>query len=78
MLYNLINFKTMVTLFNVFLLLIFYIMIWIELKKTDSLIISKSRNLEPSRRPTGMYNLPHLYDVQDYLHGTDLQEVQEL
>ena len=24
-----------------------------------------------------MYNLPHLYDVHDYLHDTDLEEVQE-
>lgn len=25
-----------------------------------------------------MYNLPHLYDVPDYLHDTDLEEVQEI
>ena len=24
-----------------------------------------------------MSNLPHLYDVHDYLHDTDLEEVQE-
>ena len=44
----------------------------------DSHIISKSRNWGPSGRPTCMYNLPHLYDVQDYLHDTDFEELQEL
>ena len=24
-----------------------------------------------------MYNLPHLYDVLDYLHDADLEELQE-
>ena len=24
-----------------------------------------------------MYNLPHLHDVPDYLHDTNLEEVQE-
>ena len=43
----------------------------------DSHIISRSRNWGPSGRPTCMYNLPHLYDVHDYLHDTDLEEVQE-
>ena len=42
----------------------------------DSHIISKSRNWGPSGRPTYMYNLPHLYDVQDYLHDTDSEELQ--
>ena len=25
-----------------------------------------------------MYNWPHFYDVPDYLHDTDLEEVQEI
>ena len=47
-------------------------------EELDSHIISKSRNWGPSGRPTCMYNLPHLYDVQDYLHDTDFEELQEL
>ena len=38
----------------------------------------KSRNCEPNGREICMYNLPHLYDVPDYLHDTDLEEVQEI
>ena len=37
----------------------------------------KSKNCEPSGRETCMYNLPHLHDVPDYLHDTNLEEVQE-
>ena len=39
---------------------------------------SKGRNRGPIGRPTCMYNLPHLCDVQDYLHEIDLQELQEV
>ena len=40
----------------------------------DSHIGSKIRNWGPSGKPTCMYNLPHLYDVQNYLYDTDLEK----
>ena len=43
----------------------------------DSHIISRGRNWGQSGKPTCMYNLSHLYDVHDYLHDADLEEVQE-
>ena len=46
-------------------------------EECDSHIVSKSRNWGPSGRPTCMYNLPHLYDIQNNLHDTDLEELQE-
>ena len=39
--------------------------------------MGKSRNSGTSAIPTCMYNLPHLYDVLDYLHDADLEELQE-
>ena len=43
----------------------------------DSHILLKCRNWGLNRKPTCMYHLRHLYDVQNYQHDTDLEELQE-
>ena len=54
-------------------------MIFLNRTKEESAshIVSKSRNLGSSGRTTCIYNLPHLYDVQGYLHNIDLVEIQD-
>ena len=43
----------------------------------DSHIMLKSRNWGTKGRPKCISDLPHFYDVKDYLHDTDLEKVQE-
>lgn len=40
-------------------------------------IISKSRNGGPSGRPNCMYFLPHLYNAENFLAQTDIQEIDD-
>jgi len=53
--------------------------VWKELESAKSdwnnLIISKSRNGDPSGRPNCMFFLPHLHNVDNFLVETEEEEI---